>query len=152
MKFKKFSPFICKILTTMLDFQASNRYDDMKGVSEISQPNPQRIKGVRTMAQAVRTSPVEPFSPSLKDFCRLVEEYSQHTDDPRVLAALCESQAEALRIEKRDVTLENVDLLLNTMLNSLQYMAEAREQKRWPNRVKALFQGEPSQEAVYAGS
>ena len=104
------------------------------------------------MAQAVRKTPIESFSPSLKDFCRLVEECSQQTDDPRILAALCESQAEALRIEKRDVTIENVDLLLNTMLNSLQHMAEAREQRRWPNRIKALFQGEPSHEPAYAGS
>lgn len=102
------------------------------------------------MTQAIGEKSPEPFSPSLEDFCRVVEECSRRTGDPRVLAALCESRAEALRIESGDVTLENVDLLLNTMLNSLAYLAEAREQKRWPNRVKALFQGQPPSEQAYA--
>jgi hypothetical protein len=111
----------------------------MKGVSEISQPNRQHPKGVSTMAQAVCKTPIKPFSPSLKDFCRLVEECSQQTDDPRVLAALCESQAEALRITREDASVEAIDLLLDTMLNTLQHLAEAREQKRWPNRMKAAL-------------
>ena len=80
---------------------------------------------------------LHPFSHSLTDFCRLVEYCSQQAPDPGTIAALCEAQAEAVRITGEDVSVETVDLLLNTMLNTLNYLAEAQEQKRWKNRLKA---------------
>ncbi len=82
---------------------------------------------------------LEPYSPSLEDFCRFLESYGQQTDSPQNIAALWESQAEALRISRKDANVENLDLLLNTMLNTLQHISETQEQKRWTNRVRALF-------------
>lgn len=73
---------------------------------------------------------------SVADFCRFVEQYSQQTANPYLLADLCEMQAEALRITKQDASVDTVDLLLNTMLNSLWNLAEAQQQRRWTVRVK----------------
>ena len=74
---------------------------------------------------------------SVADFCRFVEQYSQQTANPHVLADLCEAQAEALRITRQDASVDTVDLLLNTMLNSLWNLAEAQQQRRWTARMKA---------------
>ncbi|GAK52461.1 hypothetical protein U14_03712 [Candidatus Moduliflexus flocculans] len=79
---------------------------------------------------------IQPDHTSVADFCRLVEQYSQQTASPHTLADLCEAQAEALRITKQDASVDTVDLLLNTMLNSLWNLAEAQQQRRWTVRVK----------------
>ena len=80
---------------------------------------------------------MQPTHTSVADFCRLVEQYSQQTANPHVLADLCEAQAEALRITRQDASVDTVDLLLNTMLNSLWNLAEAQQQRRWTARMKA---------------
>ena len=36
------------------------------------------------------------------------------------------------------LNVETIDLLFKTMLNTLQHISEAQEQKRWTNRPKAL--------------
>lgn len=81
---------------------------------------------------------LEPFSPSVQDFCHFIEYCSQQQSiDPQHLAQLCEQQAEAVRIGTDDISPETVDLLLNTMLNILTHLAEGQEQRRWSNRLKA---------------
>ena len=82
---------------------------------------------------------IQPDHTSVADFCRLVEQYSQQTANPHTLADLCEAQAEALRITRQDASVDTVDLLLNTMLNSLWNLAEAQEQRRWTARVKSAM-------------
>ena len=82
---------------------------------------------------------IQPNHTSVADFCRLVEQYSQQTANPHTLADLCEAQAEALRITRQDASVDTVDLLLNTMLNSLWNLAEAQEQRRWTARVKSAM-------------
>lgn len=82
---------------------------------------------------------LEPFSPSVQDFCQFIEYCSQQQSiDPQHLALLCEEQAEAVRIGPNDISSETVDLLLNTMLNILTHLAEGQEQRRWSNRLKAV--------------
>ncbi len=82
---------------------------------------------------------IQPNQTSVSDFCRLVEQYSQQTANPHILADLCETQAEALRITRQDASVDTVDLLLNTMLNSLWNLAEAQKQRRWTFRVKTAM-------------
>ena len=81
------------------------------------------------------------YSPSLRDFCALLETCSRQTSDPRILAALCERQAETLRISRADVSLDTVDLLLDTMQNVLNGMAEVKESQRLTTRMKAALSG-----------
>jgi hypothetical protein len=80
---------------------------------------------------------LQPFSPSLEGFCYFVDYCTQQTTDPQTVAALWESQVEAVRINQEDINAETIDLLLNTMLNTLDHMAEVQEQKRWKNRLKS---------------
>ncbi len=83
----------------------------------------------------------QPYSRSVSQFCQFIEYYSQYANDPRTVALLCEEQAEAVRISKQDVNMETIDLLLNTMLNTLSNLSEVQEQKRWGNRLKGAFLG-----------
>ena len=96
------------------------------------------------------TRDLEPFSPSVQDFCHFIEYCSrQQSVDPQHLALLCEEQAEAVRIGPKDISPETVDLLLNTMLNILTHLAEGQEQRRWSNRLKAaVFEGLQGQQSL----
>lgn len=79
---------------------------------------------------------VEAYSRSLRQFCNFVEYCSQEVQDAEKIAEMCEAHAETVRLTTQDVTIESIDLLLNTMLNTLYNMSEAKEQKRWSNRLK----------------
>ena len=91
-----------------------------------------------------RAAAVQPYSNSLSHFCEFIEYYSQQSEDPLSIVAVCEDQAEAVRITRQDVNVETIDMLLDTMLNVINHMGdtwtEAQEQKQWKNRVKHLFQ------------
>jgi hypothetical protein len=83
---------------------------------------------------------LESYSRSLRQFCNFVEHCSQEIDDPERIVDMCEAHAETVRLTAQDVTMESIDMLLNTMLNTLYNMSEAQEQKRWGKRLKgALF-------------
>ena len=86
-----------------------------------------------------------PYSPSLRDFCRFLEKRGKLSSSPKSIVELWESQAEALRIGRDDASVEAIDMLLNTMLTTLHHLAEAEEQQRWPNRMKALFHSRSEQ-------
>jgi hypothetical protein len=81
---------------------------------------------------------VQPYSSSLEDFCRFLDVYGQQVSSPQDIVSLWESQAEALRIRREDASVEAIDMLLDTMLTTLQHLAEAQEQKRWTNRLWSL--------------
>lgn len=68
---------------------------------------------------------------SVEQFCRLVEEYARQSHDPRLTARLCETQAEMLRINRQDVCMETIDLLLETLLNTLHHVAGRSRPSRW---------------------
>lgn len=89
--------------------------------------------------------PNQSYSPSLEDFCRTIEMCSRQTADPRMLAAICKTQAETVRIRRDEVSLETVDLLLETMINTLHGMAAAWEQHSWTHRLKAAVRRRPPQ-------
>jgi hypothetical protein len=87
---------------------------------------------------------------SLIYFCHFVDRYTSLSDDPTDTAAVCETQAEALRLTHQDVSLASVDLLLETLLSAITHLEEKRyeeqrkretlEQKLWRNRIKRLGQ------------
>lgn len=79
------------------------------------------------------------YSSSLQDFCRLVQSWSQRVPDQQTLAAICEVRAEAIRITRQDATVETIDLLLDTLLNTLQHAAQREQRKRWTTPLKSLF-------------
>ena len=87
---------------------------------------------------------VHPYSHSLSRFCQFIESYSQQADDPLSIVAVCENQAEAVRITRQDVSMETIDMLLDTMLTVINHMGdtwtEVQEQKQWKNRLKHVFQ------------
>ena len=91
-----------------------------------------------------RTAAVQPYSDSLSHFCHFIEYYSQQSEDPLSIVAVCENQAEAVRITRQDINAETIDMLLETMLNVINHMGdtwtETQEQKQWKNRVKHVFQ------------
>ena len=68
---------------------------------------------------------------SVAQFCRVVEEYARQSEDPRLTARLCETQAEMLRINRQDVCVETIDLLLETLLNTLHHVAGRSRRSRW---------------------
>jgi hypothetical protein len=84
---------------------------------------------------------LESYSRSLRQFCNFVEYCSQEVDDPERIVDMCEAHAETVRLTAQDVTMESIDMLLNTMLNTLYNMSEVQEQKRWSNRLKGAFFG-----------
>ena len=89
---------------------------------------------------------LESYSRSLRQFCNFVEYCSQEVDDPETIAEICEAHAETVRLTAQDVTMESIDMLLNTMLNSLYNISETQEQKRWGKRLKnAIFGQEKAQ-------
>jgi hypothetical protein len=91
-----------------------------------------------------RAAAVQPYSNSLSHFCQFIEYYSQQLEDPLSIVAVCEDQAEAVRITRQDVNVETIDMLLDTMLTVINHMGdtwtEAQAQKQWKNRVKYVFQ------------
>ena len=91
-----------------------------------------------------RAADVEPYSNSLSHFCQFIEYYSQQSEDPLSIVAVCENQAEAVRITRQDVNMETIDMLLDTMLSVINHMGdkwtEAQEQQQWKNRIKHVFQ------------
>lgn len=103
-------------------------------------------KGRQAAMQIPQRQPeIEAYSRSLRQFCTFVEYCSREEGDAGRIAAMCEAHAETVRLNAQDVTMESIDMLLNTMLNTLYNMSEAQEQKRFGSRVKnALFgQGKP---------
>ncbi len=69
---------------------------------------------------------LEPYGRSLVQFCRFVETYTRLTSDPLTTAAVCEDQAEAVRITRDDLTPETIDMLLETLLNVITEL-----ERRW---------------------
>ncbi len=98
-------------------------------------------RGQQTVISTQKSIPaVEAYSHSLGQFCNFVEYCSQEVDDAETIAKMCEAHAETVRLTAQDVTMESIDMLLNTMLNTLCNMSEAQAQKRLSNRLKgALF-------------
>jgi hypothetical protein len=104
--------------------------------------------------QEQNTHEVQPYSSSLEDFCRFLDVYGQQVNSPQAIVALWESQAEALRISRDDASVEAIDLLLDTMLSTLQHLAEVQEQKRWTRRIGTLVrrpQIAPPPQIVFQG-
>jgi hypothetical protein len=97
-------------------------------------------RGQKAAMYTQQPATLETYSRSLRQFCNFVEYCSQEVDDPEAVAEMCEAHAETVRLTAQDVTMESIDMLLNTMLNTLYNMSEAQEQKRLSNRMKnALF-------------
>jgi regulator of replication initiation timing len=63
---------------------------------------------------------------SISHFCAFVDFYTRKSADPVNTALVCEEQAEAIRLEPQDLTQENVQLLLDTMLNAIDHLG-----KKW---------------------
>lgn len=63
---------------------------------------------------------------SISHFCAFVDFYTRKSADPVNTALVCEEQAEAIRLEPQDLTPENVQLLLDTMLNAIDHLG-----KKW---------------------
>ncbi|PIE35324.1 hypothetical protein CSA56_04680 [candidate division KSB3 bacterium] len=110
------------------------------------------VKAQHHQAESHISEQLHPYSRSVSQFCHFIEYYSQYAKDPRTVAMLCEEQAEAVRISKQDVSVETIDLLLNTMLNTLYNMSEVQEKKRWGTRLKGAFLGHKQQPAFSQGS
>ena len=70
----------------------------------------------------------------------MVNEQVQQSEDPSKAAKHCERHAEVLRISRQDASVETVNLLLDTLLNTLEYMGEKWEKqplgKRLTRRMK----------------
>ena len=84
------------------------------------------------------------YSPSLEDFCQFVDHFTQTSPNPQYTMAVCEDQAETVRITSHDVTLETIDLLLDTLLKAIDHLETKRlheqQRRRWMVRVKTMFQ------------
>jgi len=63
---------------------------------------------------------------SLIQFCDFVEFFTRHASDPLRTTLVCEQQAEVVRIAPQDVTLENMHLLLDTLLTAMDHL-----EKKW---------------------
>jgi hypothetical protein len=63
---------------------------------------------------------------SISHFCAFVDFYTRKSTDPVNTALVCEEQAEVMRLEPQDLTQENVQLLLDTMLNAIDHLG-----KKW---------------------
>jgi hypothetical protein len=63
---------------------------------------------------------------SVTHFCTFVEFYTRKSTDPVNTALVCEEQAEVLQLDPRDLTSENMQLLIDTMLNAIDHLG-----KKW---------------------
>lgn len=75
------------------------------------------------MIQHATPQRLQPEMQSVAQFCRVIEEYARQSHDPHLTARLCETQAERLRISRQEVSVETIDLLLDTLLNTLHHVA-----------------------------
>jgi hypothetical protein len=82
------------------------------------------------MIQYAPQQHVQPEVQSVAQFCRVVQEYARQSHDPHLTARVCETQAERLRISRQEVSVETIDLLLDTLLNTLHHVAEG-EGRKW---------------------
>lgn len=82
------------------------------------------------MSQHVPQYHLQPEMQSVAQFCKVVEEYARQSHDPHLTARVCETQAERLRISRQEVSVETIDLLLDTLLNTLHHVAEG-EGRKW---------------------
>ena len=69
---------------------------------------------------------LQPEETSLSHFCEFVDYYTHHSTDPMYTAAVCEQQAETVRITQQDVNRENIQMLIDTMLVAIDHI-----EKKW---------------------
>lgn len=67
---------------------------------------------------------VKPYSKSVEHFCKYIDHYIRLVMDPKFVGVVCENQAEAVRITKKDINGETIDLLLETLLSVINHMGE----------------------------
>lgn len=63
---------------------------------------------------------------SLAHFCAFVDFYTRKTADPFNTSLTCEKQAEAVEIAPEDVTPENMQMLMETLLETIDHL-----EKKW---------------------
>ena len=103
---------------------------------------------IKQDAISVKDEAFQPFDTTISHFCQFVDYYTKCSTDPMTTAAVCEHRAEEIRLTPREVTQENVSLLIITMLTAINHLEhkwfeeqmyrEEFERKRWNNRVKQV--------------
>ena len=86
---------------------------------------------------------------SLLRFCQFVNQFTRLAEDPRYTSAVCEYRMEEVRINWQDVSLETIDVLIDTLLNAITHLEEKwkqeqirrqkLERKRLKNRLFRFF-------------
>ncbi|PIE32549.1 hypothetical protein CSA56_15210 [candidate division KSB3 bacterium] len=96
---------------------------------------------------SVLESPDSVRQTSVSEFCSFVNERVRDAEDPLSTAVVCEYQAEAVRLTRYDVNPETLNLLLDTLLNTLEYMGKQwhdhHNRGNWKKHVLHLFSPHP---------
>jgi hypothetical protein len=71
------------------------------------------------VAEVLDANALTPPTPSIAQFCDLVDACLRANRDPRATVERCEQQAETLRVTPEDATPENLQLLIDTLLNTI---------------------------------
>jgi hypothetical protein len=75
-------------------------------------------------------NPVPPEEPiehlSITQFCAFVNDYTRHCTNPLAASAVCEQQADLVRVREPDLTPETIRLLMDTLLETIDHL-----EKKW---------------------
>lgn len=85
---------------------------------ETLQPDDGRMVQVETNLVSEETS--------LAHFCKFVDYYTLQSSDPLYTAAACEQQAKTIRLTPHDVSQENMQMLIDTLLLAIDHL-----EKKW---------------------
>ena len=98
--------------------------------------------------QYMSSTPPFQYSDSLTDFCRLVKQSTESSQNPAETVELCELHAETVRIRPQDVTSETIDVLLDTLLQVITNLEnqrrQERQQRRWIFQFKKHLWAKPA--------